>query len=785
MGKGMNRSIRYASTASRPMRYFLSRVTPPLGELAFLRKLAPPASYIKAQLDSVVAKDVAEVSDVEILPAEGGALVSFDAFDSTKLSAIMAKGFKRSRYFPLFLLRPRVHGFEVRGEPWITDIPHKLSRTISISPEIPEESVYSLLRPYGRLAHCTSKSATFIHKNDACAAIVCAHRSPAPSSQSVPSDSQTRPSNSHLNAVNTAPAVNAVPPVMPVIIRLSPSVGPNFVHKCWQWLTGHPRVSLPVLLALVLTLAYHVFEPVRQLGVETKIAGKFQEYVKWATNKTTKLLDFAWTSSESRETISISETMNLQVEDLKKQLNEGSMTFTVVSGPKGSGKSLVLDSALSQIPQPRLVIDLRTLRNGDTEAMFAGLDSSFNAQNPANTAPDTYTLRQLAKAVGYWPLFMWTESVLKACELGITSVTGQTTKLTRSFDEQAADILATVTTVLRKLALKPMGKHTVEEEALYLNMHPETRPVVVIEGFTSNDDLSRLLARWGGQLVRQNIAKVVFSTNDGSYEKSLALALPNKVFKSVVLSDASPALSKQYVYDQFKPLAESKAAELAFEQLKHTNTEFLSPLGGRMTDLQAYGRRLLSGETPELALSSLIRAAAVEVAQLFLTPNKNWTTPQTWTVIAKVSEGKNWLNVQGQLLGKLGFKTEVELQQVLELLKEADLISTRTSGGRIIGIKPSKPLYMYAFKELVADPMLRPLMNAKLARAQIEAQQALISTYEKEMQLLSPLVPMNLPREVRDRLAYLATKLGVSQQLIEQSEKQYAVSTNELSLVQV
>lgn len=750
------------------MQYFLSRVTPPLGELAFLRKLAPPPLHIKAQLESFIPKDVATVNKVDILPAEGGALVSFDASNKTKLDEYMSHGFRRNRYFPLFFMRPRIHGFRVRGEPWITDIPHKLSRTIRISPEIPEESVYSLLRPYGRLASCSSKSATFIYKNDACAALICAHRSLSPQQAS------TVQQNTILNAASA--------PAPAFVIRLSPLVGPNFVLKTWDWLTNHPRVSLPILLALVLTLAYHVFEPIRQLGVETKIAGKFQEYLKWATSKTSQLLDFARSSPEQRETINVSETLNLQVEDLKKQLNEGSMTFTVLSGPKGSGKSLVMDLALSEITQPRLVIDLRSLRNGDTEAMFANLDGSFSAQNTGNSpAPDTYTLRQLAKAVGYWPLFMWTESVLKACELGITSVTGQSTKLTRSFDEQAADILATVTTVLRKLALKPMGKHSAEEEALYLNMHPETRPVVVIEGFTSNDELSRLLAKWGAQLVRQNIAKVVFSTNDGSYEKSLGQALPNKVFKSVILADSSPALSKQYVYDQFKPLAESQQAELAFEQLKSTNTEFLSPLGGRMTDLQAYGRRLLSGESPDLALSALVKSAAVEVSQLFLTPNSNWTTPQTWTVINAISNSSGWLNVQGQLLGKLGFKTEIELHQVLEKLKEADLISTHTSGGRIVGIKPSKPLYMYAFKELVTDPMLRPLMTAKVARAQIDAQQNLIATYEKEMQLLNPLVPTNLPREVRDRLAYLAAKLGASQLLIEQAEKQYALSTQELS----
>src|SRR4051812_35270051 len=86
----------------------------------------------------------------------------------------------------------------------------------------------------------------------------------------------------------------------------------------------------------------------------------------------------------------------------------------------------------------------------------------------------------------------------------------------------------------------------------YLEAHPEKRVVVVIDNFLhrsddTGDKIYQRIADWAALLVSANVAHVIFLTNDSSFSKQLAKSLPDRVFRQILLGDASPEAAKRYV----------------------------------------------------------------------------------------------------------------------------------------------------------------------------------------------------------------------------------------------
>merc|ERR1711939_845601 len=87
----------------------------------------------------------------------------------------------------------------------------------------------------------------------------------------------------------------------------------------------------------------------------------------------------------------------------------------------------------------------------------------------------------------------------------------------------------------------------------YLEAHPERRPVLVVDNFLHKGSepgaamVYDKLAEWAARLTTSNIAHVIFLTNDVSFSKSLSKALPDRVFRQISLTDASPSAAKRYV----------------------------------------------------------------------------------------------------------------------------------------------------------------------------------------------------------------------------------------------
>lgn len=108
-------------------------------------------------------------------------------------------------------------------------------------------------------------------------------------------------------------------------------------------------------------------------------------------------------------------------------------------------------------------------------------------------------------------------------------------------------------------------------------------------------------------------------------------ALPNQVFKSISLDDASASSVRQYVNKQLKN-AYAGRLDACHE-----------PLGGRMHDLQLFVRLVLSGEDPEHALRQIVRQALKQLSTFFLNVSATssdlpWNTAQLWKLIRLLAD---------------------------------------------------------------------------------------------------------------------------------------------------
>lgn len=101
-------------------------------------------------------------------------------------------------------------------------------------------------------------------------------------------------------------------------------------------------------------------------------------------------------------------------------------------------------------------------------------------------------------------------------------------------------------------------------------------------------------------------------TNDISYSKPLTKALPDRVFRPIVLGDLTPAVAKKFVIthldqDERDPTGEAvKLSPSARHQDLKELDDCIEVLGGRLTDLEFLARRLKTGQTPNKALDEII-----------------------------------------------------------------------------------------------------------------------------------------------------------------------------------
>lgn len=739
-----------------------------------------PINMVKRALPS----DKIPVKVTEILPRlkDGGAFVKFSHSSDVSVKEVeesVTKLLKENPIRPFFSPFRRVQAGLVKGVPWLEDLhrfPHGRLRVefVPKNPgeeafELSQETLYSIFRRYGKIAEIKSQ----------------------------PWDSKVVPKFAYVDFGFVRDAIMARNCLHGFVVseelgggKLGTKLRMSYEqrakpHRIWDWISNHPRIVIPVLVALLTGVTVAVFDPIRSFFVKAHISGKFRldnsRVFRWVRKQTSDIFAFQREKAEQAGLEAIWTHRKDLIDQIQKWLMETAETFIVVQGPRGSGKKeLVLEQALKD-RRNVIVIDCKPI---------------------VEARGDSNTITKMAAAVGYRPVFSWANNISSMADLAVQSTTGVKAGFSETLDSQLQKILATTAEALTDIGLSE--RHKTDSDFshppdAYLETHPEKRPVVVIDNFLhKNDDKTIVydkIAEWAAALVQSNVAHVIFLTNDSSYSKSLSKSLPDRVFRQAALGDLSPDVAKRFVLSHIEnesglqttnspePTPEEKQSSTQFVQLSELD-ECIGTLGGRLTDLEFLARRLKAGQTPREAVEEITEQSASEILKMFLLPGKTtqdsehkWTVEQAWYLIkalaASTSQKDNTnasLRYHEVLLSDT-FKSSLsapDAESALEGLANAELISVTTSHGRPRAIAPGRPVYLAAFRALSRDPVLAAKLDmAVLAElAKIEAK--IIDKAEAELALLATLPKQ--PAQMAGRVGYLLGKVEASQRKVEMYE---------------
>jgi hypothetical protein len=459
------------------------------------------------------------------------------------------------------------------------------------------------------------------------------------------------------------------------------------------------------------------------------------------------------------------------IDQLQNWLDGSSDTFIVITGPRGSGKiEMVMDKALARRKNV-LLVDCKPIVDASGEAG---------------------TIKRLAVAVGYRPVFSWANSMSSMVDLAVQSTTGVKAGFSETLDTQVNKILHTTTNALKEIGLSSRTKHDKDaqlSEDAYLEAHPENRPVIVIDNFLhKNEEMTIVydkMADWAASLVQNNIAHVIFLTSDASYSKPLSRAMPDRVFRTLSLGDLEHSVAKNFVTSRLAedaPESSQGGSEGGKKVLKHMDLTGLDhcieTLGGRLTDLEFLSRRIKAGQTPRQAVDEIVTETATDIVKIFLMgkgteSEKKWSSEQAWHLIKSLAESPSLRYHQVLLSPTFASSTSsnaADGEAALEALAGAELISVKVHQGRPKLISAGKPLHQAAFSMLVTDRVLKAKMDMAVLKEMAKVEAKTISGVETELTVLGQLPRQTL--ETAGRVTYLLDKLDASQRKIDEFERQ-------------
>ncbi|CUA76051.1 Mitochondrial escape protein 2 [Rhizoctonia solani] len=636
----------------------------------------------------------------------------------------------------------------VRGRPWREDMDRFASAIIKTEfdgPDVHLESLYDVLRPYGRITKLDPPT-------------------PAPQVLCVVQLLHTTGSGPGI-ALSAAPGTK--------LTRLSMLYEqPIKENAIRNWLANHPRIVLPVLAFLIGTITYTVFDPIRELSVQGKVMNWFdyRDYAlyKWIRENTYERIASTFSSKridggEVEEPAIWKERKDAKV-TLRAYLNDFPTTVAVIHGPAGAGKGDLVDSIMKEEDRPSMRIDCAKIMNAPS---------------------DSGIVRELAKQIGYWPYFSFLTSLNNMIDLASVGLIGQKAGFSTTTETQLRDILNIADTALRRVrevherdtgrdaqrahiisrrkarnspqAVEPgADKSTTmtDEKAAQLPSLPnfpertpvpvagrsgleevlDDLPIVLITNYqpqgAKREDLLNVLAEWAAKLVEDKVAHVIFVCINRENTKRVAKALPSKPLTSIALSDADADTALKYV--TWKLSNAGVAQSLHSYELKT-----IEKLGGRISDLDTLVAKVRNGQSITDAVDEIIHRGISEMRKnafgddLEDAKSLPWTREQAWSVLRALA-AKDEIPYADVLL-EFPFKGD---ELALRNMESAELISIGTIDGRPTTIKPGKPVYKHVYRHLVEDRVFQAVQTINFNEKLIATSVVTIKSCEDELTVL-------------------------------------------------
>lgn len=225
-------------------------------------------------------------------------------------------------------------------------------------PELGQEELYSLMRPYGAIYNIvpqpgsdknTPRYAQVIYKSTSSAAAA-------------------------RNALHAAVVPNAHPstvPGPPTALRILYAERESQYAKFKAFASNHPRFALPLLIAVLGTLSALVLDPFRELAIKTHVKGTFDAdkwaIIRWLKVETLGRLGLS-NQREAASNLSGVERERAEAKEmLEGWLKDAPNSFITLTGPAGCGKNALVDDVVGKREHVLVVDCARLAKNGKTD----------------------------------------------------------------------------------------------------------------------------------------------------------------------------------------------------------------------------------------------------------------------------------------------------------------------------------------------------------------------------------------------------------------------------------
>lgn len=682
---------------------------------AFVRFRAPPALVLKL-LRSLEEREKAASSKAKT--EEPARFVKKGKHDVMKTVTQGIFSYLKNRNVHAFLCPLPIRAHQVLGKPFIEDIRKRYPSArvlITLSkaePDMNEEKLYHILRPFGRLDNIEtlkdgqSFRVSFMYTAAAIAARNCLHMSRT----SQFGESLAADASEEAGGVDNAQ------------LRLEYE---QFMQKMLRdAVMGNLRLAVPLIVFALLGSLYIVMDPLREMSVQFRLA---------AATKTSQSHTGVWSV-----VLSVWQKLNYARQAVVRG-RESAAAFVAISGDRSSDDVMEdfwhdRDNELPELktwltqPQGRVMLLTGPRGNGqqslvkyivDDQAVHVGIGAILE-----QSAEDSIFLQRFSKAFGYSPVPLAEKHISTLLEMMVPG----SSKLGRASENMAQ--------IQRVLSCVTNALLTWREHMSRSKMMAEDAPLFVINGFTSGNvtrypGLFEALVVWAAYVADAQLARVVFIADNSFGEQAMLAALKNRPEKLDVweLRDA-PTL-------HVRSLVARRVGQDISDGL--TDADLLA-VGGRFRDVAALILHLEQGDSPAEAVRSLVEAAAMTVRTLLIFKDSDceWSRTQLWrTVRLFASFSKSTSE---------GIPYDVFLYQIfrgdemaLRSMRQANLINVVFDADASAGslrqrrILPGSPLFAEVFRRLVRDEGFAAVLDLEVAKEDIARENKTLGTYEKEL----------------------------------------------------
>ncbi|KAJ2131650.1 mitochondrial escape protein 2, partial [Coemansia sp. RSA 921] len=667
----------------------------------------------------------ASISDIDPHFRDGGSLVhfTFEAGSGLEAARDKAQGVvdavnthvqahSKQRWLGL-----ATRALAVRGVPFCEDIvrmlPSKRVRVEFCGPALGVEQVYGEFRPYGRILDIEMP-------NDAARWAVVHY-------------TRLRGATSARNCVHGD--------VVGTTKLLLAYVRENREHVAVQWIKDHSKFMIPLAAAALIAAIYAVFDPIREFCVENKITHRFDlSHVPLLGDvRRAAMRSLLRRDSAPQQDMSAWSGLTDQGSRLASILDEPPESFVVVSGPHGSGKTRVVEQATAG-KKYCIVVDARKL---------------------AAEHSDLEQMTQLARQLGWWPVFNSIISITNAVDMMVKATTGSNAGISATPESQVRRILETLALALANIRQRRLQLQAREREhegrSFSESVHTVPSadiPVIVLDNFMDKSiAFTPVILDWAASVVEAGLAHCVITTSSISGYHEVQRAQPQSPASLVSLADASPIEAISLLQHQLAPpnllqqttpdSSSVESAESYVQRLDTASSDSIANaaqvLGGRLEDLQLFVQKVRAGESVDAALEDIVQRSITEVRKYAFADDSEvgqcehtWSPEQFWFLLTELAQHNDVEYDRVRSSALFAGKDDALLG-----LAEAQLITMVYNNDRPSRIRAGRPVYAAAFTRILEDPGFASSMTVKMNKKFIALETAKIREAEDELSVLN------------------------------------------------